>query len=42
MKYFNIWLRENIYYEKITKKEYRTPEDDWLKAENLLKGSKKN
>jgi hypothetical protein len=32
---------KEIYNERIARREYGTPEDDWLKAEQLLKGSKK-
>ena len=28
-----------IYYERIARGEHGTPEDDWLEAERLLKGS---
>jgi hypothetical protein len=30
-----------IYFERITRGEHGTPESDWLKAEQLLKSSKK-
>ena len=32
---------KEIYNERIARREHGTPEDDWLKAEQLLKGSKK-
>jgi hypothetical protein len=32
---------KEIYHERIASGEYGTSEDDWLKAEQLLKGSKK-
>jgi hypothetical protein len=32
---------EEIYYDRIARGEYGTAEDDWHKAEELLKGSKK-
>lgn len=32
---------EEIYYERIARGEHGTPEDDWHKAEELLKGTKK-
>jgi hypothetical protein len=30
-----------IYFERITRGEHGTPESDWMKAEELLKSSKK-
>jgi hypothetical protein len=32
---------EEIYFERIARGEHGTAEDDWHKAEQLLKGSKK-
>ena len=32
---------KEIYHERIARGEHGTPENDWLKAEQLLKGSKK-
>lgn len=32
---------EEIYYERIALGEHGTPEEDWAKAEQLLKASKK-
>ncbi|KPK82011.1 MAG: hypothetical protein AMS27_14960 [Bacteroides sp. SM23_62_1] len=32
---------EEIYHERIARGEHGTAEDDWHKAEKLLKGSKK-
>ena len=32
---------KEIYHERIATGEHGTPEGDWLKAERLLKGSKK-
>jgi hypothetical protein len=32
---------KEIYHERIARREHGTAEDDWLKAEQLLKGSKK-
>lgn len=32
---------EEIYHERIARGEYGTAEDDWHKAETLLKGTKK-
>jgi hypothetical protein len=29
---------EEIYHERLARGEHGTPEDDWLKAEKLLKG----
>jgi hypothetical protein len=33
---------KEIYHQRIAHGEYGTPLDDWFKAEDLLKGSKKN
>jgi hypothetical protein len=32
---------KEIYHERIARGEHGTPENDWIKAEQLLKGSKK-
>jgi len=32
---------KEIYFERISRGEYGTPESDWIKAEQLLKNSKK-
>ena len=32
---------KEIYHKRIARGEHGTPEGDWLKAEKLLKGSKK-
>ena len=32
---------KEIYHERVARGEHGTPEGDWLKAERLLKGSKK-
>lgn len=32
---------KEIYHERIARGEHGTAEDDWLKAEKLLRGSKK-
>lgn len=32
---------EEIYYERVARGEHGSPEDDWAKAEKLLKAGKK-